>query len=95
MSAVEFQISFDDPPGGPSGRFTVEIRERGGEWVLWTRGEARGPDVIVPDSLALERWLGDACSRWLRPTWDCQYAFSEPAAVDAFLAFVGAERPRP
>ncbi|MEZ4380004.1 MAG: hypothetical protein R3A79_01560 [Nannocystaceae bacterium] len=89
----ELSIVLTALPDGPAGEYRLDLRRSGDRWVLWTPGEARGPDVIVPTRPELDAWVAKRCARWVEPTWDCQYTFRDDDALADFLDFVGEPLP--
>jgi hypothetical protein len=89
----QFSFTVETLPDGPAGTYRFDLRRSGERWVLWTPGEARGPDVMIPDKPEQDRWVAERCARWVEPTWDCQYTFRDDEAVAQFLDYVGASMP--
>ena len=58
------------------------------ELLLFIPADHRGPDVAFALDPAQEQWL----NRWpggLRSTWDCQWTFTDRAALARFLLELG------
>ncbi|HWW76639.1 MAG TPA: hypothetical protein VNZ44_14680 [Pyrinomonadaceae bacterium] len=73
-------------PGGVHAErvYTFLLDERSRPAVLHVPGEARGPDVCIPEFAEQEEWLG-GLTKLLTHTWDCQWTFADDDAVAAFL----------
>jgi len=74
-------------PGGVHAErvYTFLLDERSRPVVLHVPGEARGPDVCIPEFAEQAEWLG-GLTDLLTHTWDCQWALADDDdAVAAFL----------
>lgn len=67
--------------------YTFLLDERSNPVILHVPGEARGPDVCIPERVEQEEWL-NGLEHLVTHTWDCQWTFINDSSVDDFLSLL-------